>query len=132
MSVFDYLVSLTKQGLLKFLGLIILSNRDYPYHDFKSYDDGDEPTSYRVGYNNVNAHGDQSKYFIAKSTMVLSDVVCTIRFNHSDNTPITIRANTQYEFFSNITRVFVDAIGTDGYLDLGFEGVLPNEGRDAE
>lgn len=131
MTVLDYLFSLTKQGLKKFMGLITLTNRDLPYHDFATYDDGEEPTTYRVGTNNRGAQGDQTKFFVSKSTMVLSDVACTIRFNHSANQLIQIRANTQYEFFSNIERVFIVTIGTDGYIDFGFEGVLSEECRDA-
>lgn len=112
--------------------MLIHTNRDFPYHDFITIDDTEEPKNYRVGTNNLNCIGDQSKLFVSKSTMVISDVECTIRFNHTDNTPITIRANTQYEFYSNITSVYVSAIATGGYIDLGFEGVLPHEARDAE
>lgn len=132
MAFIDYIASLTKAGLHKFLGLITLTNRDYPYHDFVTYEDGEEPIAYQVGTNNKDTQGDQSKLFVSKSTMILSDVECTIRLNHTANTPITIRANVQYEFMSNVTMVYVSAIATGGYIDLGFEGVLPNEARDAE
>lgn len=119
-------------GLHKFIGLITLTNRDFPYHDFVSYDDGDEPVSYRVGHNNVQAHGDQSKYFVSKRTLVYSDATGYIRFNHSDNVQITIHGEHWYEFHNNVTRVFVDTIGAEASLDLIFEGVLPDEARDAE
>lgn len=111
---------------------VFTANRDYPYHDFITIDDGDEPKQYVVGTNNKDVQGDQKKLFISKSTMILSDVECTIRFNHTANTPITIRADTQYEFLSNIKMVYVTAIGAQGYLDLGFEGVLPDEARNPE
>jgi len=110
----------------------VKANRDYPYHDFVTFDDGDEPIEYPVGKNNKDAFGDQKKLFVSKSTMVLSDVECIIRFNNTENTPITIRADTQYEFFSNISSVYVSAIGAQGHIDIGFEGVLPQETRDAE
>lgn len=111
---------------------IFAANRDYPYHDYKEIADTEEPQNYRVGTNQVNLHGDQTKYFVSKSTLIISDVECTIRFNHTGNVPITILADTCYEFKSNITSVYVSAIATDGTIYMYFEGVLPQEQRDAE
>lgn len=132
MSLSNRIVSIINAGIIRFLNIVTLANRDYPYHDFVTYEDGEEPIAYRVGTNNQAVQGDQSKLFVSKSTMILSDVECTVRFNHTANTPITIRASVQYEFMSNIVMVYVSAIATGGYIDLGFEGVLPDESRDAE
>lgn len=132
MSFTQRLLSALECGLWKHIRAVIGANYSYPYHDFVSYDDGDEPILYQVGENNKNAQGDQAKLFVSKSTLIMSDVECTVRFNDTNNTPITIRANIPYEFLSNISSVYVSAIGTDGYIDLGFEGVLPQEARDAD
>ena len=132
MSFTQKLISCLEAGLFQVVKMILGANRDYPFHDFVTFDDTDEPVLYQVGKNNRDATGDQKKLFVSKSTMVLSDVECTIRLNHTGNTPITIRANTQYEFMSNISAVYVTAIAANGYIDFGFEGVLPQETRVAE
>lgn len=132
MSITQRVTKILEAGLFKYIRLIIGANRDYPYHDFVTFEDGEEPISYQVGKNNKDLDGDQKKLFVSKSTMILSDVECTIRLNHAGNTPITIRADTQYEFLSNISMVYVTVIATGGYIDLGFEGVLPEECRDAQ
>lgn len=111
---------------------IFAANRDLPYHDYKAIADTEEPQYYRVGTNQVNLHGDQTKYFVSKSTLIISDVACTIRFNHTDNVAIAILADTCYEFKSNITSVYVSAIASGGTIYMYFEGVLPQEQRDAE
>lgn len=103
----------------------ILSNYDFPYHDFVSFDDGDEPTFYIVGTNNRTEEGDHTKTFVSKSTLFLSDVECTIRLNHRENVTITLRANVPYTSYTNISQIFILTIGTDGYLDIWMEGVLP-------
>lgn len=111
---------------------VFTANRDYPYHDAVTISDGSEPVVYQVGTNNQNANGDQQKRFVSKSTLIYSDVECTIRFNDSGNTPITILAETYYTFKSNVTFVYVSAIASQGTLYMYFEGVLPQETRDAE
>lgn len=131
MSYIQRLISCLESGLHKVVKVILGANRSYPYHDFVSFDDGEEPAFYKVGKNNVDVQGDQSKFFVSKSTLILSDVECTIRLNSTENTPITIRANTYYEFLSNIRCVYVTAIGANGYIDFGFEGVEPQEVRSA-
>lgn len=117
------------QGLWQAIKAVFTANRDYPYHDFETIEDGSEPVEYQVGKNNKNVQGTQAKLFVSKSTLVFSDVECTIHLNSPENTPITIRAQTFYTFFSNIRSVYVAAIATGGYIDLAFEGVLPEETR---
>lgn len=109
-----------------------LANRDYPYHDYESIDDGSEPVAYQVGKNNRDAHGSQMKLFTSKSTLIFSDVACTIRLNSTENVTIAINANTWYEFLSDIYMVYVVTIGTGGTLQMYFEGVLPEETRTPE
>lgn len=111
---------------------VFTANRDFPYHDFTSIADGEEPKNYVVGTNNRNANGDQQKTFVSKSTLIISDVECTVRFNDTGNVAQTILADTCYEFKSNIKNVYVSAIATDGTIYMYFEGVLPQETRDAE
>ena len=132
MSFTQRLLAALEAGLWKVVKVIIGANREFPYHDFKTLDDGDEPVVYQVGKTQVDLQGDQKKFFVSKSTLIISDVTCTIRFNSTDNAPITIRPNIYYEFLSNISKVYVSAIGTGGYIDMAFEGVLPQETRDAE
>lgn len=127
---FTQLLEAMWHGMTKrFLGLFIGANRDYPYHDYKAYDDGDEPVFYQVGESNRDEHGDQFKLFVSKSTLIYSDVACTLRFNSANNVTQTIVANTWYTFESNIKAVYVVTIGTDGTLYMYFEGVLPEETR---
>lgn len=125
-------IGFIKQYAWTVIRAVILANRDYPYHDFITIEDGTEPTVYVVGTTQVNLGKEIKKRFISKSTMIFSDVACTIRFNHTENAPITIRANLAYEFLCNVTSVYVSAIGTGGYIDMGFEGVLSEETRKAE
>lgn len=111
---------------------VIHSGRDFPYHDYKKFEDGDEPDTYQVGEANLNADGDQRKLFVSKSTLIYSDVACTVKFNHADNVTIDILANTWYTFWSNIHRVIVLTIATGGTLYMYFEGVLPEDARRPE
>lgn len=132
MSFTQRLINALETGLWKFVKVVLSANREYPFHDYESVGDGSEPVAYRVGQNQVDLHGDQTKHFVAKSTLVYSDVACTIRFNHTNNVAIAILANTWYEFKSNVTYVYVSAIGAQGTIYMYFEGVLPQEARDAE
>lgn len=132
MSFTQRLIKCLEAGLFQPIRVILGANKSYPYHDFVTFDDTDEPCSYRVGRNQLNLRGDQQKLFVSKETGVISDVECTIRFNDANNTPITIRANTPMVFESNISMVYVTAIGAGGYIDFHFEGVLPQETRDAQ
>lgn len=122
----------SKLNILKFVPQTINANRDYPYHDFKAFDDGDEPCNYDVGNSNMNRQGTQYKNFISKSTLIYSDAVCTIRFNSANNVLITIPADFPIEFYCNIRKVFVVSIGSEGTLYCWFDGTLPDEGRSAK
>lgn len=132
MSWTQRIVGLLDAGVFQHIRAIIGANHDYPYHDFKTIEDGSEPLLYSVGKNNMNAKGTQSKLFVSKSTLILANAECTIRFNDTNNTPITIRPDVCYEFLSNIHMVYVSAIGDGGRIDMAFEGVLPQECRSAE
>lgn len=123
----NYIVSKLKAGVITFINAVILANHDYPLHDYKKIEDGSEPTAYAVGTDNRN--GDQRKLFVSKSTLVYSDVACTLRWNNDRNVTQDIIANTWYTFRANIRSVHVITIATDGTLYLYFEGVLPEEVR---
>lgn len=110
----------------------ILSNRDYPYHDYESIDDTEEPVNYIVGTNNVTTDGDQKKRFISKSTLIYSDVACTVRFNHTENVTVAINAGIYFTFECDIRSVYVLTIAAGGTLQMWFEGVLPDEARSAQ
>lgn len=110
----------------------ILANRDYPYHDYHTVEDGIEPDMYNVGENNVTTDGSQKKRFISKSTLIFSDVACTIRFNHTENVTIAIMANVWFTFECDIHRVYTVTIGAGGDIHFWFEGVLPDEARTPE
>lgn len=126
-SLLNKIATLIGTGLIKFVNLVFLANRDYPLHDFKKFEDTDEPCTYRVGED--NKQGDQKKYFVSKSTMVYADVACTLRWNSANNVVQDIVANTWYTFKCNIRSVHVVTIGANGTLRLYFEGVLPQEVR---
>lgn len=110
----------------------ILTNRDYPYHDFKKFEDGDEPDSYSVGESNMGLNGDQNKLFVSKSTLIHATQDCTIRFNNAENVAVDIVANNLFTFESNIHAVYILTIGTDGVLRMWFEGMLPEDARRPE
>lgn len=110
----------------------IMANRDYPYHDYHAFSDTDEPTHYVVGTDNKLSSGDQNKNFVSKSTLLYSDVACTVQFNNAENVVIDIIADTWYEFKSNIHTLIVVTIATDGTLYAYFEGDFPQEARRPE
>lgn len=132
MTLLNYVVTKLQSGFIEFINMVTLANRDYPYHDYESIEDGSEPVIYQVGKNNMLGNNDQHKFFISKSTLIYSDVACTIRFNNTENIAIAILANTWYEFMSNISSVYVSAIASGGTIYMYFEGVLPQETRNPE
>jgi len=129
MSALNYVVEKLKSGVITFVNMVTLANRDYPYHDTQVVSTGDVGV-YVVGDNNVNAHGNQSKRFVSKSTLIMSTAAIDIYFNDSKNVAVSLVAGVWYEFKSNIWQVFYDLtdIG-EVVLYLYFEGVLPNEAR---
>lgn len=132
MSLLNYIATKIKNRIITFINVVTLANREYPYEDFVTIDDGEEPTVYQVGEHNRRPDGSQSKLFVAKSTLMLSDVACTVRFNDARSVTHTLRANQMYEFMQNIWTVHVVTIATGGYLDIHCEGVLSDEARRAE
>lgn len=127
MSLLSKIAGMINTGIVQFVNLVGLANRDYPLHDYKKFEDGDEPATYTVGTD--NRVGDQKKLFMSKSTLLYSDVACTIRLNNANNVTLDIIANTWYEFYSNVRSLIVVTIATGGTLYAYFEGVLPQEGR---
>jgi hypothetical protein len=109
-----------------------ITNHDFPYHDYKSFDDGDEPVLYQVGKSNQLGRGDQHKLFTSKSTLLIATATTTVRFNSTENVTITLIADVPYTFYSNIHTLYVVTIGTDGVLYAYFEGVHPKEARRPE
>ena len=129
MSMLNKIASMIQTGVIQFINLVGLANYDYPLHDYHAFADGAEPTAYQVGKSNMASGGDQKKLFTSKSTLLFSDVVCTVRFNNANNVLITLLANTWYEFYQNIHTLIVVAIGSDGTLYAYFEGTKPEECR---
>jgi hypothetical protein len=110
------------------------SNWDLPYHDILIIDnvEGQDPVagSYEVGQNNVDAHGDQKKCFVSKHTFLVSVVEETVlRLNDSRNVDIADYLSGEW-LLTNISRVYY-VIPAGGVLVIYFEGVLPEEARDA-
>jgi len=129
MSLMSKIASMIQTGVIQFINLVGLANRDYPLHDYHMFEDGDEPIAYIVGTDNRNVGGDQKKLFTSKSTLLFSDVACTVRFNNANNVLQDILANTWYEFYQNIHTLIVVTIATDGTLYAYFEGTKPEECR---
>lgn len=102
-------------------------NHDFPYHDYKLFEDADEPTVYQVGTDNQTGRGTQHKKFVSKSTLLIATATTTIRFNSAENVLSTLIANVPYTFYSNIYALHVVAIGAGGALYAYFEGVLPED-----
>lgn len=107
-------------------------NHDFPYHDYKLFEDADEPTVYQVGTDNQTGAGTQHKKFVSKSTLLIATTQTTVRFNSGGNVLFTLLANVPYTFYSNIYSLLVVAIGAGGELHAYFEGVLPDEARRPE
>jgi len=123
------IASLVNTGVIQFLNLVGLANRDYPLHDYHMFVDGEEPTHHIVGTGNMANAGDQKKLFTSKSTLLYATADCTIRLNNSNNVAIAILAGVWYEFYQNVHTLFVDVIGINGYLYAYFEGTKPEECR---
>lgn len=129
MSLLNYIVTRLKSGIVTFVNATINANRDYPLHDYHKFTDGDEPTAYQVGKDNMKSGGDQKKLFTSKSTLLFATAACAIRLNNANNVAQNILANTWYEFYQNIHTLIVDTIATGGILYAYFEGTLPEEAR---
>ena len=121
-----------RAGLITFVNIVTLANRDYPYHDFHHVDEESTSSGYVVGSNNIAAHGSQRKLFVSKSTLIMATENSTIVFNHDSNVVITLLADTWYEFKSNIYHVFCACASQEFDIYLYFEGVLPQEQRGPE
>lgn len=132
MSYLNNVLELIAAGYSKFISLIVRSNRELNYHDHHHADETSTANAYVVGTNNVNAHGNQSKRFVSKSTLIYSTFATTVRFNDVRNQANAILANTYYEFKSNIWQVFFSIPEQEGDIYFWFEGVLPEEARSPE
>lgn len=113
----------------RFFRAVFNTNRDLPYHDYLVIDSGSTGLAYAVGENQNKAHGNQSKLFVSKSTLIISTADAKVHFNDSKNVVINILANVLYEFKSNIWQVFYEVPTTDSEIHFYFEGVLPDEAR---
>lgn len=129
MSLLNKIASMVNTGVIQFLNLVGLANRDYPMHDYILVSDGEDPYHYVVGKPNLDAGGDQKKLFVSKSTLMFATANTTIRLNSTSNVTQLILANTWYEFHSNVRAVYVLDVGTDGTIYIYCEGVLPKEAR---
>lgn len=132
MSLAGRIVQIINAGLIRFISILTLTNRDYPYHDYYSLEDGSEPDTYIVGKTQKDNKGDQHKLFTSKSTLLIATTETTIKLNHSENVTQTLLANVPYFFETNIRSLYVITIGAGGVLYAYFEGVLPNEARRPE
>lgn len=92
--------------------------------------------SYQVGANQIEAHGDQKKYFVSKSTLIFATYDFEVKFNSMSNVSVRILANTWYEFKGNIYQVFKrpydDDFPKDVTIYIYFEGVMYDEARRPE
>lgn len=102
-------------------------NHDFPYHDYKLFEDGDEPTVYQVGTDNQTGAGTQHKKFVSKSTLLIATGVTRVRFNSAENVLLTLLTNVPYTFYSNIYALVVVEIAEGENLYAYFEGVLPKD-----
>lgn len=129
MSVFNYFVEKLHSGLITFINMVTLANRDYPYHDSHSDTMTADYQAYIVGSNNIGGQGDQKKLFVSKSTLIDATTDANIRLNNSNNVIIPLRANNFYEFKSNIKVVYYEYDSEEGNIHIKCEGVLPEEQR---
>ena len=133
MSVIQRMLARLESGLITFVNMVTLANREYPYHDYTVFDANSTDDMYVVGQNQIDAHGNQSKRFVSKSTLIYSTGDAHVHFNDSKNVAVAILALTWYEFKSNIWQVFTDIPqGEDEFIKFYFEGVLPDEARSPE
>ncbi len=146
MSFIQRIIEALDARLWKFIRIVHSANHDYPYHDFIKIENESENDvlygSYAVGTNNINAHGDQSKRFVSKRANIWATKdATTIRFNDSRNVEMELEpilvddiggiVRVGKEYHTNVAVVYY-AIATESYLYMYFEGVLPEEARDAE
>lgn len=129
MSVFDYLINLTRDNIKKFLGLIILANRSYNMDDYHTDTMTATYQAYNVGQNNLGGEGTQSKLFVSKSTLIYATQDADLRFNNARNVEHTLLAETYKEFKHDITTVFYKYDTVEGTIYIECEGVLAIEGR---
>jgi hypothetical protein len=146
MSFIQRIIEALDARLWKFIRIVHSSNHDYPYHDYVTIDNsqgsGILEGVYAVGSSNVDAHGDQSKRFVSKRANMWYEVADThVHFNDSRNVPISFPPIAwdaegepiyyEKEFYTNIAAVYYSIVQGD-ILHMYFEGVLPEEARDAE
>lgn len=129
MSIFNYLVEKLRSGIITFVNMVTLANRDYPYEDFETATTTAAYQAYTVGENNYHSHGDQHKLFVSKSTLIHVTTNTYVRFNNANNVPNTLAANNFYEFKSNIKAIYYAYVAEEGTICIYCEGVLPEEQR---
>lgn len=132
MSVLDYIASKIRSGVIAFVNMVSLANRDYPYHDYHDDTMTDERQIYRVGENQIGRNGDQHKQFVSKSTLILATTNALVTFNNSRNVVQTLLANNYYEFKSNIHMILYEYESAEGTIYIHCEGIAPNEARRPE
>jgi hypothetical protein len=124
-----------KIGVWQFWRLVTNANRDLPFYDYTYYLIAGLPYFYPVGMNQIEAHGDQKKYFVSKSTLVYATVNTVVKFNSNLNVAVDILAGVWYEFKFNIYAVYVtdsDQAGEDDKIRFYFDGVMVDEARRPE
>lgn len=147
MSLTQRIEAWLEANIWRFFKAVFSSNRDYPYHDETAYDntEGQDPLvgMYQVGSNNVDANGDQSKRFVSKRAILVGfPDPAEIRLNDSRNValnhwlpymfdPTTPTSRWMMELHTNINAIYF-SIPAGSALLMYFEGVLPQEARDAE
>jgi hypothetical protein len=134
MSLTQRIIEALEAGLWKFVRIVHTTNHDFPYHDY-FYIENESSTdtligSYAIGANNKDRHGDQSKLFVSKHTVpVVIGGETTFEFNDSRNVVFDFNVNTM-DFYCNVNVLFY-SIGPTNKFGMFFEGVLPEEARDA-
>jgi hypothetical protein len=131
MSLIQRLEAWLNANVWRFFRAVFSANRDYPYHDYLCVTDTTPTGFYEVGQNQINCHGNQSKRFVSKSTLIIATEDVQVRFNDAKNVVIDLLANVLYEFKSNIWQVFFWTPDEDKAIHFYFEGVLPDEARTA-
>ena len=132
MNALEYLVGRLKKGLFSFIGMVTLSHRDWPYHDFHSDTTTAAYQTYAVGENNMGGKGDQFKLFVSKSLLIFCTTNSLVIFNNVNNVVHTLLANTWYTFESNIYAVHYAWVTEAGTIYIIPEGVAPQEARRPE
>lgn len=145
MSFIQRIIEALDAKLWKFIRIIHSANHDLPYHDYVYLINttGDTLNGvYKVGANNVDKHGDQSKFFVSKRANIWTDNdATTVQFNDSRNVAIALPPTLvdptasfwlyKKDFYTNIAVVYY-SLPNNSSLWMYFEGVLPEEARDAE